>query len=118
MSECKCVYATAENTASVRSGFEAGGYLKEECEACQGEEVHPTCKHCGSQDIHGYDTIVATAVISHFNLKEDGTLEPEWEGSTDVIWDTQKPYDASKPFFCEGCSKLLSIEDLVVPAAA
>lgn len=33
--ECKCVYATASNTKSVRNGSEMGGYLKAECEACQ-----------------------------------------------------------------------------------
>lgn len=33
--ECACVYATAKNTAAVRNGFEIGGYLKAECEACQ-----------------------------------------------------------------------------------
>lgn len=32
---CKCVYATAKNTAAVRNGSEMGGYLKAECEACQ-----------------------------------------------------------------------------------
>ena len=33
---CKCVYATAANTESVRKGYEMGGYLKEECEVCKG----------------------------------------------------------------------------------
>lgn len=32
---CKCVYATAKNTAAVRNGSEMGGYLKAECVACQ-----------------------------------------------------------------------------------
>jgi hypothetical protein len=32
MRKCGCVYATAKNTASVRSGHELGGYLKIECE--------------------------------------------------------------------------------------
>ena len=34
---CKCVYATAANTPSVRSGHEMGGYLKEECDECRKE---------------------------------------------------------------------------------
>lgn len=31
---CRCVYATAENTPSVASGHEMGGYLKYLCEQC------------------------------------------------------------------------------------
>lgn len=34
---CTCVYATSENTESVRKGFEVGGYLKEECPECKAE---------------------------------------------------------------------------------
>lgn len=33
-SKCSCVYATAENTESVRKGFEVGGYVKETCIYC------------------------------------------------------------------------------------
>jgi len=33
-SKCTCVYATAENTASVRKGYEMGGYVKETCAYC------------------------------------------------------------------------------------
>ena len=33
--KCTCVYATAKNTDSVRKGFEMGGYLKHECDACK-----------------------------------------------------------------------------------
>lgn len=32
---CSCVYATSENTESVRKGFEMGGYLKVECDYCK-----------------------------------------------------------------------------------
>lgn len=32
---CECVYATAENTASVRMGYDVGGYVKKECEHCR-----------------------------------------------------------------------------------
>jgi hypothetical protein len=32
---CHCIYATAQNTASVRSGHEMGGYLKRECNPCR-----------------------------------------------------------------------------------
>lgn len=39
--ECKCVYATASNTKSVRNGSEKGGYLKAECEACQQRRQSP-----------------------------------------------------------------------------
>lgn len=31
---CRCVYATAKNTPSVRKGYGMGGYLKSECAAC------------------------------------------------------------------------------------
>lgn len=36
-SKCTCVYATASNTESVRLGYEMGGYLKHECEACKSD---------------------------------------------------------------------------------
>jgi hypothetical protein len=32
---CTCVYATSDNTDSVRKGYEMGGYLKQECDACK-----------------------------------------------------------------------------------
>lgn len=32
--KCKCIYATARNSAAVRSGHEMSGYLLVECEAC------------------------------------------------------------------------------------
>lgn len=31
---CTCVYATAENSESVRKGYEMGGYLKQQCDEC------------------------------------------------------------------------------------
>lgn len=37
--QCSCVYATSENTPSVRKGYEVGGYLKEECQACAGSSA-------------------------------------------------------------------------------
>ena len=42
--KCTCVYATAENTAAVRQGFEAGGYLKHKCAACIAQEAETTAK--------------------------------------------------------------------------
>lgn len=36
---CACVYATEKNTASVRSGFEMGGYILHECDECQAHSV-------------------------------------------------------------------------------
>lgn len=35
-SKCTCVYATAQNTESVRKGYEMGGYVKEVCDYCTG----------------------------------------------------------------------------------
>lgn len=34
---CSCIYATAKNSLSVRSGHEMGGYLMEECAECKAE---------------------------------------------------------------------------------
>lgn len=31
MAKCGCIYATAQNTPTVRAGYEMGGYLKEPC---------------------------------------------------------------------------------------
>lgn len=36
---CTCIYATSVNTESVRKGYEMGGYLKEECDACKAEDA-------------------------------------------------------------------------------
>lgn len=36
---CTCVYATAENTPAVREGYEVGGYLTHECDACKAEDA-------------------------------------------------------------------------------
>lgn len=33
--KCTCVYATSRNTASVRKGYEMGGYVKELCDTCK-----------------------------------------------------------------------------------
>lgn len=48
MSKCKCVYATAANTPSVRSGHELGGYLLTECAACKAADKKPArgCATC------------------------------------------------------------------------
>jgi hypothetical protein len=37
--KCSCVYATTENTESVRKGYEMGGYLKEQCETCKAKDA-------------------------------------------------------------------------------
>ncbi len=81
-------------------------------------EIHPTCKHCGSGEIFGYDRIVGLPYISCFLRNAAGVLEPEWEGSTEVLWDTQRPIDESKPFICGGCDMLLAVDDLIVPDGA
>lgn len=38
---CTCKYATAENTASVRNGYEMGGYVTELCDYCKKWEAEP-----------------------------------------------------------------------------
>lgn len=40
--KCTCVYATARNTPSVASGYEMGGYVKEECDHCRRPESATT----------------------------------------------------------------------------
>lgn len=58
--KCTCVYATSANTESVRKGYEMGGYLKAECEACKSSatppspSTAPTCAECnGTRRIAG-----------------------------------------------------------------
>lgn len=42
--KCQCVYATSENTGSVRKGYEMGGYVKEFCAACECKHTKPTTR--------------------------------------------------------------------------
>lgn len=37
------------------------------------------------------DTIIGHASIDYFTKNDDGTLEPEFAGWTEVIWDSQAP---------------------------
>lgn len=53
--QCSCVYATAANTPSVRDGFEVGGYLKVECDACKAQAAPAS-----------QPTVQAEAMVSNF----------------------------------------------------
>lgn len=77
-------------------------------------DVTATCPHCGSEDICGYDHIMASAGIQGWMRTSDGELIPDWAGSTDVHWDTQQPNDDNRPYQCQDCGELLSAKELVV----
>jgi hypothetical protein len=66
------------------------------------------CKKCGGTEIASYDSIIGTACILGF----DENKEPDYDGYTEVAWDTQQPYDAARPYQCQSCWELLSADDI------
>lgn len=63
---CKCVYATAENTPSVRTGHEMGGYLKEECDECKGMGKISTADQIRAR--------IESGKLHHDDIKHEGRL--------------------------------------------
>lgn len=79
--------------------------------------IHVTavCPHCKSADsLYGLDVVTALACLSGFTRDANGNLEPDWAGDTDVLWDSQKPKDPAKPYYCQDCEKTLALSDLVI----
>ena len=59
----------------------------------------PVCKHCGSTRFAQVDKLVGLAKIA--GLHPDGTIE--WQGETEVDWDSQHPYNNPPEYVCMGC---------------
>ena len=63
----------------------------------------------GSRITAEMDTIIGRASIDHFTKDDNGTLEPEFAGWTEVIWDSQMPelVDGQRQFIDENCDTWL-----------
>lgn len=72
------------------------------------------CKHCGSDEICGGDSVLVSAQISGWQKSAAGGIEPIWSGDSEVHWDSQTPEIDEKPYYCGNCSKYLGDEDLVI----
>jgi len=74
-----------------------------------------TCAKCGAEDsIVADDVVQLVANAASWDMSPDGmTLEPEWEGGSDVDWDTQRPRDPKWPYCCSECGKSYSPGQLV-----
>lgn len=70
------------------------------------------CKKCGGEDLSAYDTVIALAGISGWTRQADGSMEPEYDGGSEVLWDSQSPYKAEKPYHCGDCGELIALEDI------
>ena len=57
----------------------------------------------GSRICAEMDTVIGHASINCFTKNDDGTLEPEFAGQTEVIWDSQIPelVDGQRQFIDE-----------------
>jgi len=59
----------------------------------------------GSRICAEVDTIIGHASIDHFTKDDDGGLEPEFAGETEVMWDSQVPVlvNGQRQFIDENC---------------
>lgn len=69
------------------------------------------CRHCGSTNIVGADSVQVSQRIEGWNMGADGKLEPQW-GSNDTHYDTQEPVDPKHPYYCRDCGEDLAVSDL------
>ena len=76
--------------------------------------IEPVCPTCGpGTSFAEVDIVSALAHIMGF--KHDGT--PEFEGSSTVDWDSQKPEHAQPRFACSQCCDMFTAKELMpVPA--
>jgi len=65
------------------------------------------CPDCQSA-IARRDIINADALI--FGVNEDGSIE--WNGSSDIDWDSQRPASNPATYQCRGCGRFFKGEDL------
>ena len=73
------------------------------------------CKYCGNTEIVTRDIIEANAGIFDWEYADEtGELVPNYDGQTDVLWDSQKPANPSKPYYCSDCDTDLGVGELVV----
>ena len=70
------------------------------------------CKKCGGVDLSSYDSIIGTAGITGFTQNDVGEFEPDYDGETDVDWNSQQAYDETRPYRCQGCWELLGVNDI------
>lgn len=67
---------------------------------------------CGESNISSNDVIDANAAIQGWELQPDGSYEPEYTGHTEVEWNSQRPADPEKLYFCHECGEPIAASDL------
>lgn len=71
------------------------------------------CPHCGHDDIAGGDTLPGLAGIAGWRDNPvTGTPEPEWEGTTEVLWNQQRPTSPEAPYCCRRCGEFFAADEL------
>ena len=71
------------------------------------------CPHCGHDDIAGGDTLPGLAAIAGWrDNPETGKPEPEWEGSTEIVWNRQRPASPDAPYCCRRCGEFFAADEL------
>ena len=75
--------------------------------------VQLVCPHClQSNGLRSVETLQGCAQLNGVTRKADGTVELDYTGETDVIWDTQE-WDG-KTLGCRNCGYVdLDVDDLV-----
>jgi hypothetical protein len=71
----------------------------------------------GHELTHELDTVSTNAEIDEITVNSDGTLEIEWGGYSEVIWDTQVPdlVNDERQFLCAENGIFLESQLVKVP---
>ena len=71
--------------------------------------MRPNCPFCKGHDIAEMDTVLALAGVLEVHLDDRGL---EFDGMSEVDWNTQKPIRAKKRFECQDCYKEFTLAQL------
>ncbi len=66
------------------------------------------CPRCGGHDIAEIDILIGRAKVN--GITDDGSLD--WEGHTDIDWNSQLPKHIPPRFECGDCSKVWTLNHL------
>lgn len=73
------------------------------------------CKHCSSTRIAALDLVEAFVPVAGLTREADGTVEPEYASGNEVLWETQHPRYFDAPYYCRGCDRTLTLNDITPP---
>jgi len=75
------------------------------------------CPNCGREDaLTQCEVVPAFARIAFVTIPDGGTPSIEWEGSTELDWDGQRPEAGPPTYSCRACYKTFT-EFMVVEDA-